>query len=168
MGVLAQQSLPGIPGFLGTRGSLMLDVVFLAMFAVVPALAFSIFLVRRGKYQWHKTLQTVLASVLLVAVLAFELDMRFGGGWRERAALSRYWGEGLNLVWQSLLVHLLFAIPTLFLWIFVVVQASRKFPTQPGPGIHSSSHRFWGWASVIGMTMTAITGWIFYWLAFVA
>ena len=27
--------LPGIDGFLGTRGSLMLDIVFLAMFAVV-------------------------------------------------------------------------------------------------------------------------------------
>ena len=34
-------------GFLGTRGSLMLDVVFLAMFAVLPLLALSIYLVKQ-------------------------------------------------------------------------------------------------------------------------
>ena len=35
----------GINGFLGTRASLMLDVVFLAMFVVVPVLAGSVYLV---------------------------------------------------------------------------------------------------------------------------
>ena len=32
----------GINGFLGTRASIMLDVVFLAMFLVLPVLAWSI------------------------------------------------------------------------------------------------------------------------------
>ena len=38
---------PGIDGFLGTRASLMLDVVFLAMFAVLPVMGWSIWKVRR-------------------------------------------------------------------------------------------------------------------------
>ena len=42
--MLLSQSYPGIGGFLGTRGSLMLDVVFLAMFVVVPLLAVSVWL----------------------------------------------------------------------------------------------------------------------------
>jgi hypothetical protein len=167
--LLAQTSYPGLQGFLGTRGSLMLDVVFLAMFLVVPAMAVSIYLVRvRRRYVLHKQIQTTLATVLLVAVLAFELDMRFGSGWRERASPSPYWTEGFNLIWQALVIHLLFAVPTLFLWIAVIVQAYRKFPAPPLPGVHSASHRFWGWLAAIGMTMTAVTGWIFYWLAFVA
>jgi hypothetical protein len=146
----------------------MLDVVFLAMFLVVPVMAASIYLVKRQQYTLHKRLQTTLATVLLVAVLAFELDMRFGGGWRERAAPSPYWDDGFNLIWQALIVHLLFAVPTLFLWIAVIVRAYRQFPTPPLPGQHSASHRFWGWFAAIGMTMTAVTGCIFYWLAFVA
>src|SRR5262245_29659513 len=65
-----------IPGLLGTRPSLMLDVVVLAMFLVLPVLVVSISVVRRGNYQLHKTIQLVLGIVLLLAVVAFELDMR--------------------------------------------------------------------------------------------
>ena len=43
--VLVVSEVPGINGILGTRASLMLDVVFLAMFAILPVLAFSIWLV---------------------------------------------------------------------------------------------------------------------------
>jgi hypothetical protein len=50
----------------------------------------------------------------------------------------------------------------------VIVQALRKFPKPPQPGMHSSSHKFWGWLASIGMFLTAVTGWIFYYLAFVA
>ena len=53
-------------GFLGTRASLMLDVVFLAMFVVVPALAWSVYLVKvRRNYGLHKRVQLLLGSVLL-------------------------------------------------------------------------------------------------------
>lgn len=159
---------PGINGFLGTRGSLMLDVVFLAMFAVVPATAFSIWLVKRGQYQAHKTLQIVLGIVLAIAVTAFELDMRIGGGWRERAAPSVYWTSGWNLVWTTLAVHLCFAVPTAFLWIFVIVQGLRKFPHPVAPCAYSARHKLWAWPAAVGMLMTAVTGWIFYWAAFVA
>jgi uncharacterized membrane protein YozB (DUF420 family) len=159
----------GISGFLGTRGSIMLDLVFLAMFAVVPVLGYSIWLVKRGNYQLHKTLQLLLGSVLLVAVAAFEIDMRFFTDWQQRAAPSPYFEAGAwCLVWQSLAVHLSFAIPTTFLWIFVIVRALRQFPHPPAPNQHSQQHKLWGWLATIGMVMTAVTGWIFYWLAFVA
>ncbi|MCE9526788.1 MAG: hypothetical protein K8R36_12125, partial [Planctomycetales bacterium] len=68
-------------GFLGTRGSLMLDVVFLAMFAVVPLLALSIYLVKQKKYAQHKLINLILGVVLLIAVLVFEIDMRFFTEW---------------------------------------------------------------------------------------
>ncbi|HEY5312321.1 MAG TPA: DUF420 domain-containing protein, partial [Pirellulales bacterium] len=76
----------GINGFLGFRASIMLDVVFLAMFAIVPLLAWSIFEVKiRRRYALHKRVQLTLAGILLVAVFLFELDMRFVSGWRDRA-----------------------------------------------------------------------------------
>ncbi len=161
-----------LPGFLGTRGSLMLDVVFLAMFLVVPVLLFSVYQVKYlRRYQLHKQLQIVLGSVLLIAVTAFEVDMRFFTNWKALAAPSPYFDIARPWtcpVGVSLIVHLSFAIPTLLLWIVVIVQALRHFPSPPMPGKHSVWHRRWGMISTMGMVLTAVTGWIFYWLAFVA
>ena len=169
--VILADTYPGIDGFLGTRGSLMLDVVFLAMFVVTPLLALSIWLVKyRGKYQLHKTLQLVMASVLLVAVLLFEIDIRVNG-WEERAAPSPYFDpahEWTSPAGIALAIHLSFAIPTLLLWVYVVVQALRKFAKPPTPGPHSREHARWAMIASGGMFMTAVTGWIFYWMAFVA
>ena len=59
-------------------------------------------------------------------------------------------------------------LETPLLWIVVIVRAVRNFPHPPQPGAHSSSHIFWAWLATVEMAMTALTGWIFYWLAFVA
>ncbi|HEX4131666.1 MAG TPA: DUF420 domain-containing protein [Pirellulales bacterium] len=156
---------PGLNGFLGSRASLMLDIVFLAMFAVIPVMSWSIWLVReRRNYQLHKRVQLTLGAVLLVAVALFEIDMRVTG-WTARAAPSPYYD---TWVYPSLCVHLFFAVPTALVWIYVIAEAVRKFPDPPQPGEHSRAHRFWGWFAAIEMTLTAATGWVFYILAFVA
>jgi putative membrane protein len=158
-------------GFLGTRGSLMLDVVFLAMFAVLPLLALSIYLVKQKKYALHKRINLILGIVLLIAVLAFEIDMRFFTKWEVLAKDSPYFDEQhkwTSIAGLALIVHLCFAIPTLLLWIYVIVQALRKFPSPPLPGEHSGAHSTWAWLAAGGMFLTAITGGIFYFLAFVA
>ena len=169
--VLVKQ-YPGIDGFLGTRGSVMLDVVFLAMFAVVPLLAWSIYLVKyKRKYDLHKKLQLGMGVVLLLAVAAFEVDMQFLTEWEKRAEPSPYFAEANK--WSctagvSLLVHLCFSVPTFVLWIVVLVRAVRNFAHPPLPGAHSRWHIFWGKLAAYGMLLTALTGWVFYWLAFVA
>ncbi len=150
----------------------MLDVVFLAMFAIVPLLLLSVFLVRkRHQYSLHKRLQLAMATVLLVAVGLFEVDMQLFTRWESLAEGSRFfdpankWGSPAG---RSLLVHLSFAIPTLVLWIVVVAAALRRFPNPPHPGSHSLWHARLGWLATIGMVLTAVTGWSFYYLAFVA
>jgi putative membrane protein len=154
------------------RGSLMLDVVFVTMFVIVPLLAVSLWLVKyRRNYQLHKTLQLTMGSVLLVAVLLFEIDMQLFTEWEQRAEPSPYFDLAHKwscLAGRSLIIHLCFAVPTLLLWIVVVVQALRKFSRPPTPGPHSQWHARWATLAAIGMFMTAVTGWIFYWLAFVA
>jgi len=159
----------GINGFLGTRASLMLDVVVLAMVVVLPVLGTSIYLVRyRRQYEIHKWMQIGLGVVLLAAVTLFEVDMRVNG-WRERAAESKYYGTetSLGLVDQVLFVHLFFAVSTFVLWIVVIVRALRGFSNPPAPGPHSASHIFWGRLAALDMACTSVTGWTFYWLAFV-
>ncbi|MGD9648996.1 MAG: DUF420 domain-containing protein, partial [Pirellulales bacterium] len=104
----------GFDGFLGTRASLMLDVVVVAMAVVLPLLGASFFMVRyRRRFVWHKRMQLVLGGLLAVAVTLFELEMRWHG-WQARAKPSPYFGsdgEG-GLVFPVLYVHLVFSVST--------------------------------------------------------
>ena len=154
-------------GFLPNRASLTLDLLFIALFAILLVLAFSIYLVRVKKnYVTHKWIQIGLAIVLVVALVAFEFDLRFVTDWRELAEPSPYFESGL--VFKMLALHLMFAIPTPFLWGWVIWRALKRFPAEPKPGQHSREHRFWGRIAAAFMLMTTITGWVFYWIAFVA
>jgi hypothetical protein len=159
-----------IDGFLGTRASFMLDFVFLAMFLVVPLMGFSIWLVKyRRQYLWHKRLQVLLGAVLLVAVVAFEADIRIseyqGHPWSTRAFVPPA-TEPASIVYQVLYVHLFFAVTTTVLWVFVIVQALRKFDKLATPNAYSATHMFWAKLAAIDMTLTAVTGCTFYYLAF--
>ena len=152
-------------GFLPTRGSVMLDTVAVAMVAITIGLGTSVLLVKSKRYVWHRRLQIVMTGLLLLVIVAFEIDMQVFTNWRELAAPSRFYESGW--VHASLTVHLLFAIPTPFLWSFVLVQALRRFPRPPHPSEYSGSHKRWAWIAVGMMLLTSITGWIFYVLAFV-
>lgn len=162
----ATMSYPGTDGFLGTRASLMLDLVFSAMFLVLPVMAWSIYQVRvRRRYGLHKVVQLTLGVVLGAVVLLFEVDMR-RYGWTVRAA----GGPDRAIPWPATLAlwcHLPFAVSTAVLWVVVIVQALRKFPRPPRPGPHSVRHVFWARLAAADMLLTAVTGWIFYWAAFV-
>ncbi|MCH2180452.1 MAG: DUF420 domain-containing protein [Mariniblastus sp.] len=158
--------LLGSTGFLPSRGSLMLDTVVCAMFLVLLVLGISIYLVRsRREYRAHRAIQISLALILAVTVIAFEIDIRFFTDWRSAAEQSPFSASGLVDV--SLWVHLAFAIPTPFIWAYVLFGAVLRF-RPPEPGSYSRFHRTWGWIASLAMLMTALTGWVFYYLAFVA
>jgi uncharacterized membrane protein YozB (DUF420 family) len=144
----------------------VLDLLFLAMFAVVLVLAWSVYQVKyRRRYNLHKWVQVVLGVVLLTAVVIFEIDIRLHG-WELRSA-GTLDGDVSNTVWRALYVHLVFAVSSVILWPVVIIRALKRFPNPPMPGVHSRSHVFWARLAAIDMLLTAVTGWIFYWLAFV-
>ena len=160
----------GWNGFLGTRASLMMDVVFLAMWVIVPVMLWSIGQVKyRRRYERHARVQLSLGILLGVAITFFEIDVRIHG-WRDRARASRFWVEGAWNDWidASLIIHLCCAIPTTFLWLFVLVQARRRFPRPVQPNEYSSIHRKWARVTAMETILTAVTGWVFYYFAFVA
>lgn len=143
----------------------MLDFVFVAMFGIVAVLSFSIYLVKqKQKFRLHKRIQIATAIVLLVTIVAFEVDVRFITAWRQLAEPSAFYDSGA--VDWSLAIHLMFAIPTPFLWIYTMVMALKRIPKEPGPCEYSPTHRRWGWISALMMFGTAVTGWVFYILAF--
>ena len=157
---------PGIDGILGTRASLVLDLLFLAMFVVVLLLGWSVYQVKyRRRYELHKWVQIILSVVLLAAVAVFELDIRTYG-WESRAA-NRIGGKPTAAVYNALYVHLVFAISSVILWPIVIIRALRNFPSPPAPSRHSRWHIRWARVAAIDMLLTSVSGWIFYWLAFV-
>lgn len=82
---------PGLDGFLGTRASLGMDVVLVGLVALLPVLAWSVSLARRGRYLAHKRLQLFIVAALLAAIVVFEIDIRLISDWkirRGRAALG--------------------------------------------------------------------------------
>jgi hypothetical protein len=163
---MSATGFPGFDGFLGTRAPLMVDVVFLAMFVVVAVLAWSVDQVKaRHRYQLHKWTQVTLGAILLVAVVLFEIDIRLHG-WEERAA-NAIGGKPTQVVYTALYMHLVFAISTVILWPTTIGLALANFSNPPTPGPHSRVHVPLARLAAIDMVLTAVTGWIFYWLAFV-
>lgn len=157
---------PGSDGFLGTRASLFLDLLVVAMIAIVAVLVWSVVQVRvRRRFALHKWTQVILGAILLVAVIVFEIDIRIHG-WEDRAS-GAIGGAAPPIVWYALYIHLLFSISTILLWPIVIVRALHNFPNPPLPNQHSRWHVRWARVAAIDMVLTAITGWIFYWLAFV-
>jgi hypothetical protein len=160
-------------GFLGNDASFMLDFVVCALVLLVPLLVFSLYTVKvRRNFDLHRKLQATLAAILLVAVVAFEVDMRWHGGWKrivnKDSQHPRLAEEELARVEKVLFVHLVFAISTPFLWGTTLVLAWKRFPRPPLPGAHSRLHKSLGWASAADLTLTSVTGLWFYYVAFAA
>jgi uncharacterized membrane protein YozB (DUF420 family) len=144
----------------------MLDVLVLAMLAVVAVLCWSVYQVKfRRRYLLHKRTQLVLGALLLIVVVLFEIDIRLHG-WEMRASGAE--GERAPaLVWYALCVHLVFAVSSTILWPVTIFLALRNFPDPPHPNVHSRLHVPLARVAAAVMLTTAVTGWVFYWLAFV-
>jgi putative membrane protein len=165
------ESLPGLDGFLGTRASFGMDLVLVGLIALLPVLAVSILAVRRGRYALHRRLQLFIVGALALALVIFEIDVRLLSDWRERARAD--WLPGGNPWWPSavlgsLAVHLVFAVTTFLLLTLVTWEALTRFPRPIAPGTHGPRHRRLARLAALDLALTAITGGIFYWLAFAA
>lgn len=159
-------------GFLGYNASFMLDVVVCALLLVVPTLIYSLYVVKvRRNYTRHRNIQVMLGVVLLVTVAAFEIDMQVvHKGWQNIVAKRTppLTPDELMFVRKVLWVHLVFAITTPLLWGATLVLALKRFGSPPQPGPHSKLHSTLGWLSAVDITLTSITGLLFYYVAFIA
>lgn len=152
-------------GFIpGSRASLTIDLLAASMLLVVPMLTTALVFARRRRYLAHKRTQLALSTLLLVVIALFEIEVR-RFGWIDLAAASPYYDSALRPV---LAVHLTAAITTTLLWTVTLVLALRRFPSPPKPGPHSAQHRRLARCAALGMYLTSVTGWTFFWVAFVA
>ena len=148
-----------------SRGTLMMDIMPVAMVILVPTLAFSIYEVRIKKnFQLHSRIQATLAGILMLAIVLFELDVRLNG-WRQLATPSPYFD---NWLFPVLYVHLFFSVSTTLLWAFMIAGVIRSRPEPLSANAQTRRHARMGKVTARLTYITAVTGCTFYWMAFVA
>lgn len=142
-------------GFLGTRADLLMDIVIVALVAVVPIVLYNWQLARNGDYPRHKALQIALATLLALVVGLFEYNLRLQGGIFVATAASSYAGTPTLNFWIYL--HTFFAITTLVIWVALIALSLRRFPKPPAPNSFSGTHRLWGRIGMVWMLVTGLT-----------
>ncbi len=142
-------------GFLGTRADLLMDIVIVALVAVVPIVFYNWSLARSGRYSRHRSMQVSLAVLLGAVVGLFEFNLRLQGGIFQATAASRYAGTATLNFW--IYFHTFFAITTILIWAALIVISQRRFPKPPAPNAFSGTHRLWGRLGMIWMLATGVT-----------
>ena len=148
-------------GFLGTGAPLAFDLIVVLLAILLPILALSILTARSGRKLLHRNLQIASTLALGVTVLFFEFEIRRGGGWKTMLASQNLTPGELQNVGRMLLVHLIFATTTPALWTAAIVTSSEAWT-----GERPARHRIIGRLAAADLTLTALTGWTWYYLAF--
>lgn len=148
-----------------SRAHWAIDALALAMLVVIPLSMVSFSIVKFFRQtRLHLWLQVAISVVMGVFLLAFELSIRIVG-WREQAEVSPYYESYLLAL---LFLHLLCAVPAVGLWYYTLYKALKEFSFSAKPGKYSMMHRRMGWVSYLFLLMANLTGYGFYYLAFIA
>ena len=140
-------------GFLGTRAPLFMDFVTIIV-AFLPLLVFvAITLAKIKQYQAHKISQSFLFVFSSIVVSYFEYGVRRGGGFNGFMEGSTV---GHNYALIVLILHIIIACITMFLWVITIIAAIKKKP-----------HKKLGIKTFMGITLTSISGIWVYLLLFV-
>jgi len=151
-------------GFLGGRGNLLTDLVFVSnliapLWAVVAA-----GMARRGEHTRHMRLQITLWVVMVINLLLLEGHIRFSGGSGSLVAGSPY--AGTTMIRMLFFLHIVPAVATYLLWSWLVVATYRR--RAPALGPFARRHRRWGKVVIGGLVWTALSACFVYWATFLA
>lgn len=151
-----------MPGFLGTNAPFMMDLVMVALLVINPALFWSIKQAKLGRYELHKKVQITLATVLLISVVLFELEIRLANG-----IVNIIGEEKFTTTFQSVLyVHIFFSVTTTILWAVVTIKAIKLYTPQGFPDHYVKTHKTMGFLGALDLVLTTITGYAVYYLGF--
>ncbi len=110
----------GMNGFLGTDADFVIDLFLVLLVVLLPVLGVGIQLARRRRLKAHARFMVVTFLVFVVALVAFEVNVRIHAATLPDPALT------------PMVIHLAFAVPALALWTWQVATAKRAF-TDPEP-----------------------------------
>jgi len=143
-------------GFLGTRAPFFMDFVTLIV-AFLPFLMMgAIYFAKIKKYKAHQIAQYILFIVSVIVVTYFEMGVRIGGGF-DAFMLESSVGHNYALI--VLIVHIIIAVSTLYIWVLSLTRAKKYLKEQ--------KHVKMGQMTFVGIVLTSLTGIWVYLLLFV-
>jgi len=115
-------------------------------------------------FNTHRMIQLIISTALLIVILIFEVEVRTNG-WIDNARPSPHYE---TILFPVLWLHILCAVATVALWAVTLIGAIKHLGRPPLPHqTHSTKHKRLGKYSSMSLWLTAITGTIFYYLAFI-
>jgi hypothetical protein len=150
-------------GFLGSRGNLLTDVVFVCNLAAPGWALVAARFARRGEHTRHMRLQMALWLVMLTNLLMLEGHIRMSGGSGSLTAGSPY--AGTTLMSVAFLLHISPAVATYVLWSGLVLATYRR-RSIPRLGAFSRRHKRLGTIVIAGLIWTALSACFVYYLTF--
>jgi putative membrane protein len=137
---------------LNNRAPFIIDLaMFLSVLAPLVTLL-SITLVRKRRFQLHRSVQSWLILVCVTAVIALEVSIRLAGGSGAFVAQAdERWRAAARMV---LTPHITVAALTYALWAWLVAVSRRRFGSDL-PGHFARVHRPLGWIVFSGLVFSA-------------
>ena len=96
----------------GTKAGLIVDFFLVVQVAILPALAWAILLVRRGRVRAHAKVMAAAFAFFLMSVVAFEVDVHL-------------FGQRVKPPLLTLVIHLCLSLPSVGLWTYQIVTAKK-------------------------------------------
>lgn len=154
-----------MPELFQTRANWILNVCYLVTILAPFVCYWSVRIVKRNDYAKHRKVQTILLATCVAAVLLLEVQIRVAGGSGALMGDGPYSGSSLFRTIAT--IHIIGAILTYVLWIWLLI-ASRRAYRRTLPGKFSKWHKWFGWATFLGLCFTTISATFVYYMAFVA
>jgi putative membrane protein len=143
-------------GFLGTRAPFFMDFVTLIVACLPFLMMGAIYFAKIKKYKVHQIAQYILFVVSVVVVAYFEVGVRIGGGFD---AFIKDSSVAHNYALIVLVIHILIAVATLFMWILALGRAKKY--------LREGKHKEMGKMTFSGIVLTSLSGIWVYMLLFV-
>lgn len=135
--------------------SLLIMTIVLLLTLIAPfGVFYAIKQAKKSNYLKHRKIQNLIFIVCLIGLLALEALIRFSGGSGSLASQSAYYETSFFKI--TLFSHIIIAVLSYLLWIFLMISSNRKYPRQL-PGDFSKAHKIMGYAIFAGLIYTAVT-----------
>ncbi len=149
-------------GFLGTRAPFFMDfmtlVVALLPFLIIVAILFA----KCKKIKLHIASQLSLYFLSIIVVGYFEYGIRIGGGFEVFAKGSSL---SYSFLFGFLIFHIIISIISVIWWTKTVIGGLKAYNDDELPGVISKIHRRDGLLSMIGISLTSLSGiWVYLFL----
>ncbi len=154
-----------VAGFLGTRASLLLDIIvtFLALLPLFTGI--SIMFATRRELRLHQVTQFLLFFLMLIILLLFAYVVHYKTGFE---ALLQESTINPTIAFIGLIIHIVISLVTFTLWMFALLYALSDKKRRGLPGVYSMSHANAGKRVFKFILLTALSSVSIYWMLFMA